>query len=105
MADTLTRESAATTPTLRDRYARTPWWIKVLVIFALSRVVTTIILLVFAWMQQANAWTGAHPDYFSFAEIWDGTWYHIIAVSGYPSHLTFDSLGHVEQNAWAFLPA
>jgi hypothetical protein len=105
MASTLTRQPSAPAPTLRDRYVRTPWWVKVLVIFALSRVVTTIILLVFAWLQPANAWTGAHPDYFSFAQIWDGTWYHIIAVSGYPSHLTFDSFGHVEQNAWAFLPA
>jgi hypothetical protein len=105
VASTLTREPAAAAGALRDRYTRTPWWVKVLVIFALSRVVTTIILLVFAWLQQANPWTGAHPDYFSFAEIWDGTWYHIIAVSGYPSHLTFDSLGHMQQNAWAFLPA
>ncbi len=104
MADILTRQLPATRPSLRERYAATPWWVKVLVVFALSRVVTTIILLVFAWLQQANPWTGAHPDYFSFAQIWDGTWYHIISVSGYPSHLTYDALGHVEQNAWAFLP-
>jgi hypothetical protein len=105
MADTLTWEPAETRATLRSRYALTPWWVKVLVIFALSRVVTTVILLVFAWLQQANPWTGAHPDYFAFAQIWDGTWYHIVAVSGYPSHLSYDSLGHVQQNAWAFLPA
>jgi hypothetical protein len=105
MADTLAREKVETRPTLRDRFVVVPWWVKVLVIFALSRVVTTVILLVFAWLQQANPWTGAHPDYFAFAQIWDGTWYHIVAVSGYPAHLTFDSLGHIEQNAWAFLPA
>jgi hypothetical protein len=92
-------------PTLRVRYRLTPWWVKVLVIFAASRILTTIILLVFAWLQQANPWTGAHPDYFSFAQIWDGTWYQIVATYGYPEHLTFDSLGHIEQNAWAFLPA
>ncbi|HEX4400220.1 MAG TPA: hypothetical protein VHZ98_02715, partial [Galbitalea sp.] len=89
----------------RDRYRQTPWWVKILVIFVASRVVTTVILLVFAWLQQANPWTGAHPDYFAFAQIWDGTWYHIVAQSGYPAKLSFDSLGHVEQNAWAFLPA
>jgi hypothetical protein len=105
MADTLLRDAPAVRPTLRDRYALVPWWAKVLVVFALSRVVTTVILLVFAWLQQANPWTGAHPDYFAFAQIWDGTWYHIVAVSGYPSHLTFDASGHIEQNAWAFLPA
>jgi hypothetical protein len=82
-----------------------PWWVTVLLIFAASRVVTTVILVVFAWLQQGNPWTGAHPDYFSFAEIWDGTWYHIVAVSGYPSTLPQDSAGHVAQNSWAFLPA
>lgn len=105
MADTLARDEVESRPALRDRFAQVPWWVKVLVIFALSRVVTTIILLVFAWLQQANPWTGPHPDYFAFAQIWDGTWYQIVSLSGYPSHLTFDSLGHVEQNAWAFLPA
>ena len=104
MADTLTRETATGTPTLRDRYRLTPWWVKVLVIFAASRIVTTVILLVFAWLQQANPWTGPHPDYFSFAGIWDGTWYHIVATSGYPAVLPHDSAGHVAQNTWAFLP-
>jgi hypothetical protein len=105
MADTLAWETAEHRPTLRDRYRATPWWVKVLVIFVASRIVTTVILLIFAGLQQANPWTGAHPDYFSFAQIWDGTWYHIVAQSGYPTILPVDSLGHVQQNAWAFLPA
>ncbi|HEY5231163.1 MAG TPA: hypothetical protein VIJ11_09775 [Galbitalea sp.] len=105
MADTLSHETVDTRPTLRDRYRVTPWWVKVLAIFVASRIVTTVILLAFAWLQQANPWTGAHPDYFAFAQIWDGTWYHIVATSGYPATLSYDSLGHVEQNAWAFLPA
>ena len=104
MADTLTPGRVRSGPTLRVRYRLTPWWVKVLVIFAASRIVTTVLLLVFAWLQQANPWTGAHPDYFSFAEIWDGTWYHIVAVSGYPTTLPHDSAGHVAQNTWAFLP-
>ena len=93
------------TPTLLVRYRLTPWWAKILVVFIASRIVTTAILLVFAWLQQQNAWTGAHPDYFSFAQIWDGTWYHIVASSGYPQHLSYDAQGHIQQNAWAFLPA
>jgi len=104
VADTLTQPSTPDAPTLRDRVRFAPWWVQVLVIFAASRVVTTIIMLVFAWLQQANPWTGAHPDYFSFAQIWDGTWYHIVSLSGYPAHLPLDSAGHVEQNTWAFLP-
>jgi hypothetical protein len=90
---------------VRDRLAMAPWWVKVLVIFVASRIVTTIILLVFAQLQQQNPWTGAHPDYFSFAGIWDGNWYRIVGVSGYPSTLPVSADGHVAQNAWAFLPA
>ena len=94
-----------TAQAVRDRLAMAPWWVKVLVIFVASRIVTTIILLVFAQLQQQNAWTGAHPDYFSFAGIWDGNWYRIVGVSGYPSALPVSADGHVAQNAWAFLPA
>jgi hypothetical protein len=101
----LVPERRADTASPVDRWRTLPWWVRILAIFVASRVVTTVILLVFAWLQQANPWTGAHPDYFSFAQIWDGTWYHIVASSGYPSHLTFDAQGHVQQNAWAFLPA
>jgi hypothetical protein len=90
---------------MADRLGRVPWWATVLVIFAASRIVTTVILLVFAGLQQANAWTGAHPDYFSFAHIWDGTWYDIVSKTGYPASLPHDSAGHVTQNTWAFLPA
>lgn len=103
--ETLAPRPSPSPPTPLVRYRLTPWWVKILVIFAASRIVTTIILVVFAWFQQANPWTGAHPDYFSFAQIWDGTWYHIVATSGYPQHLTYDAQGHVEQNTWAFLPA
>jgi hypothetical protein len=86
-------------------FARLPWWAKVLVIFVASRIVTTIILLIFAQLQLANPWTGAHPDYFSFAGIWDGTWYRIVANYPYPTALPHTSDGHIDQNAWAFLPA
>lgn len=87
------------------RYRVTPWWVKVIIVWGLSRIVTTVLLQVFASWQPANAWTGAHPDYFSFAQLWDSTWYHIVAAGGYPSVLPLDSAGHVQQNAWAFLPA
>ena len=39
---------------LRVRYRLTPWWVKVLVVFVLSRVVTTAILLDFAARQPAE---------------------------------------------------
>ncbi|GAB3581040.1 hypothetical protein GCM10027406_21480 [Leifsonia lichenia] len=87
---------------IRRAWAR--WWVPVLAVYAASRVVSTVLLLIFASVQGQNPWTGAHPDYFSFATIWDGLWYNIVAVSGYPSSLpTVDGI-HVTENAWAFMP-
>jgi len=84
--------------------SRAPWWAKVLVIFAASRIVTTAIMLAYANIQAANPWTGSKPEYFSFAAMWDSYWYYIVAVSGYPAVLPHGSDGHVSENAWAFLP-
>ncbi len=89
---------------LKVRYRLTPWWAKVIVIFILSRAITTTLLLVFAWIQPKNPWTGAHPNYFDFATIWDGHWYYIIAAVGYPSQLPMTIQGHVGESAWAFMP-
>lgn len=83
---------------------RSAWWVKVIVVFAASRVVTTVMLLVLAGVQGANPWTGAHPGYFDFASIWDGRWYNIVAVAGYPAQLPLTDTGQVAQNAWAFMP-
>lgn len=90
---------------LKVRYRLTPWWAKVIVVFLLSRVVTTAILLGYAARQQSNAWTGASPNYADFASIWDGHWYYIISVVGYPSQLPVTADGHVGESAWAFMPA
>lgn len=81
-----------------------PWWLRVLVVFAASRVVTTVLLLSFADRQGPNAWTGARPDYVSFANLWDARWYQVIAAGGYPATLPVGDSGHVAENAWAFLP-
>ena len=90
---------------LTVRYRLTAWWVRVLVIFVVSRVVSTTILLTFAAKQPANAWTGAHPGYLDFAKMWDGHWYYIIALAGYPTELPVTADGHVGENAWAFMPA
>ncbi|CAN5491618.1 hypothetical protein BH10ACT4_BH10ACT4_05160 [soil metagenome] len=87
------------------RYRLTPWWVKVAVVWAASRLVSTSLLLFFASRQAPNPWSGAHPDYLVFAQFWDSTWYHIVAVSGYPAVLPLTADGHVAENAWAFLPA
>ena len=90
---------------LTARYRLTPWWLRVLVVFAASRVVTTSILLYYASIQLKNPWTEASPGYFDFARIWDAHWYYIISVVGYPSVLPLTDDGHIGESAWAFMPA
>ncbi len=85
------------------RYRLTPWWLRVVVVWVLSRIVTSWMMLVFAGWQGQTAWAGPHPSYLQFAQFWDSGWYHTIAMTGYPSVLpTAD--GHVIENAWAFMP-
>ncbi|MET0784840.1 MAG: hypothetical protein ABWY53_10970 [Leifsonia flava] len=86
------------------RWRIMPWWLRVVIVYAASRVVTTALMLVLAGMQEANPWTGAHPAYAAFANIWDGRWYEIIAGYGYPSELPVTDDGHIGENAWAFMP-
>ena len=93
------RRSAGSSP-----LGRLPWWAAVLLIFAAARLVTTAMMLVLARAQPQNAWTGPSPDYADFASIWDGRWYNIIAVAGYPAELPLTDDGHVAENAWAFMP-
>ena len=91
---------------LRVRYRLTPWWVKVLVVFVLSRAVSTALLLWFAAHQlDVPGWVSAAPGYAEYANIWDGQWYWRIATYGYPSDLPTDASGHITENAWAFMPA
>jgi hypothetical protein len=81
-----------------------PWWARVLAVFVLSRVVTSVILLQFAARQEANSWTGPSPTLIEFSSLWDGRWYEIIATAGYPSVLPVTEAGKIGENAWAFMP-
>lgn len=88
----------------RARYRLAPWWAKVAVIWLLSRIVTTTLVLALASVQGQNPWTPATPGYTDFATMWDSLWYNIVAVGGYPSVLPLTADGHVGENAWAFMP-
>ncbi|MEC5185689.1 putative membrane protein [Cryobacterium sp. MP_3.1] len=88
----------------RARYRLVPWWLKVVAIWLASRVVTTSLVLVLASVQGQNAWTTARPGYTAFATMWDGLWYNIVGVGGYPAVLPVTADGHVGENAWAFMP-
>jgi hypothetical protein len=88
----------------RVRWRVSPWWLRVLLVYAASRVVTTVFVLTLASVQGANPWTGAKPGYFEYANMWDARWYQIILLAGYPNALPLTPDGHVGENAWAFMP-
>lgn len=87
-----------------ERWRDLRWWQQVLLVFLASRVVTTIIVATYAALQPASYRTSASPDYFTFATLWDGQWYWLISLSGYPSVLPTTDSGQIAENAWAFLP-
>ncbi len=88
----------------RVRWRLTPWWGKVVLVYLGARLITTVFLLVLASVQGANPWTVAQPGYFEFANLWDARWYEIIWLAGYPAELPLTDTGHIDENAWAFLP-
>ncbi|WP_242682009.1 hypothetical protein [Desertivibrio insolitus] len=97
--------SVAADPGVERAGRRWPWWVRVAAVYAASRVVTTALMLAFAAQQPANQYSGASPDYVTFANYWDARWYSVIAFGLYPSELPRTTDGHVEENAWAFMPA
>ncbi|MBA8991265.1 hypothetical protein FHW23_002534 [Curtobacterium pusillum] len=109
MADGLTTAGSTRLTPARARwharYRVVPWWARITVVYVLARIVTAVMLGVFASVQAANSFTVQHPGLLSFSSIWDGAWYRVIASGGYPSTLPVDAAGHVTENAWAFMPA
>jgi hypothetical protein len=88
-----------------DRFGRLPWWVVVLGLFAVARVITTGMLLYLASIQQAIRWAPASPDLLTFSgRWWDGGWYRVISETGYPTVVEPEANGHIGQNEWAFMP-
>ena len=82
-----------------------PWWVQTLALYALTRVWTTVVLVVAARGQPASVWADAEPGYWTFTGLfWDASWYRSIAEQGYPATLPVDAGGAVLQNSWAFFP-
>lgn len=84
--------------------AALPSWLAALVLFAASRLLTTAL---FVWVQSLateRSRAGAHPTLLDLATAWDGQWYWLIGVQGYPAVLPLTDAGQVDTNAWAFLP-
>ncbi|MCU1575747.1 MAG: hypothetical protein JWP70_451 [Leifsonia sp.] len=104
-ADTTVTPALTNALATRVALASRTWWFRVIVVFLVSRVVTTAMLLALASVQGPNPWTGAHPGYFDFAAIWDGRWYNIVSGWGYPAQLPITATGAIGENTWAFMPA
>lgn len=94
------------------RAARPPWWQRVpgwvlaLLVYGLTRVVSTAFTLAAGPSQQANLWAPQDdPPYGDFVSMWDGDRYRVIAEDGYPRPLPVDGVGEPTQSEWAFFPA
>ncbi|HLS93160.1 MAG TPA: hypothetical protein VK015_06560 [Microbacterium sp.] len=96
----LTREDAPVSARLASR----PAWIRVLVVYAASRLVTTALALLSAALAPADGRHGPDPSLMDYVVGWDAAWYREIALNGYPESVPVDDAGVVQQNAWAFMP-
>jgi hypothetical protein len=78
---------------------------KVFLIWAASRVVTFFAYLGVFTFTRHNFSLGFIVRRFpTFVDTWDARWYRKIFLNGYPRALPHNAQGHVEGNAWAFLP-
>jgi hypothetical protein len=86
-------------------------WLPALVIYAVSRIYSTALLLGGYALGRSHAFTFGSPrgprslrSFLDFLGAWDGTYYHRIALHGYPAVLPRLADGSIEPNQWAFLP-
>ena len=91
---------------IRDRLLARPAWAVVLMGYAVTRVVTALVIQATAmWVQEPAGVHTLHPGYLDMVPIWDGTWYRQVVAGGYPLPLPVDALnGRITFSAWAFYP-
>jgi hypothetical protein len=86
-----------------------PAWGVVLCLYVGARALSAAVLFLFyelaplLGLPYASHHT-TRPSFLLFLSSWDGAFYRQIALTGYPAQLPLDASGHVETNAWAFLP-
>jgi hypothetical protein len=93
---------------LATRLQAAPPVVVVLVLYALSRLVSSAWLGGLFTLATSQGWAfashRADPSFASFSGSWDASFYRTIAREGYPTELPVDDDGHVLPNPWAFLP-
>ena len=78
--------------------------LRVAVVYLAARLVTTLFLFLAAELSGFGSRMGPDAHVGDTVIAWDGTWYWLVAYSGYPSSLPLTDTGQVAENAWAFLP-
>jgi hypothetical protein len=87
-------------------WQRVPGWVVALLVYGLTRVLSTAFTLAATPAQEANLWAPQDdPPYGDFVSMWDGDRYRVIAEDGYPRPLPVDEAGEPAQSEWAFFPA
>lgn len=81
-----------------------PVALKIGLIYFAARLVTTAFFLTAADLSGPSSRFGRSPSITDFVLGWDAQWYWRIAHQGYPITLPIDEVGHVAENAWAFMP-
>ena len=91
-----------------NRIRTSPWWVKVLVVYGLSRVLTTTFMLIIQAVIDSNEVVTrldrAGSGIFLLMSSWDSEYFRAIVNGGYPTVLPLTWDGFVDQNVWAFLP-
>jgi hypothetical protein len=82
---------------------RLPGWVQALLVMAASRVLFSYVAHRAADLAPAHP-GGRHWTYLEIANNWDGTWYHRVALEGYPAVLPHTASGAVAPSTWAFYP-
>ncbi len=75
-----------------------------LLVYALARGVSALLLDVLTRYQVPVGWTGPRVEYLTIVGLWDAGWYREIAEHGYPATLPVDAAGQLQQSPWAFYP-
>jgi len=106
-----TSAALGTAAASRSRLRR-HWYLVPFAIFAVTRIIDAIMLIVMARHQVPDPvvqvsplgpYGVAQPSYLEVIANWDGQWYREIATHGYPGELPMVD-GKVEQNVWAYYP-
>lgn len=105
LGDPSRHNTSGVVPGLTGRFRSLDWRVQVGAVWLLGRLFTAALTLAASWSQPAVHGMPAHPDYFTYAGNWDGSYYRAIHDTGYPSELPRDADGNVKSNVWAFMPA